>query len=449
MTNLSWLLEQLLDDGEWKFETKLKNVLPHHVTLNKLKPYAGNQEDLGKMFKVQVLGLATDSANFKLGAVKVDLPSEITFVGIVPHITVAIFGNKNNTNEGGKPMLADQLDFSEQEPINLTLDAMLANVDTNGPEMRGYAEDITDPKKVKGAGQLVLTSASALQLKEEVKRHLLAGPPATNSIIDTTSVIQEQIEDIKENPKKKIFVLIGPPSVGKSRWIKDTFEEPPFVISRDDIVDEVSSEHGWTYDDLMTNPPPDAEIGSVDEKFGEVMPAPKEYSWTKLVYADVLDANKEVQFRFNRRVAEAPTVSDNIVIDMTNMNSDARKNNLRQFKDLQNYEKIAVVFEFQGIEDSILKVAEKRAAKEKLKGKSKTIPASVLTNMMSKFSRPTSAEGYDKIVSVDKRALLRKLANDEKISPEEDAAANTPSDGIKEQLFEASRFKRLAGIIKD
>lgn len=436
MTNLSWLLEQLLDDNSWKFSTANGNVLPHHVTLNKLKPYAGNQEDLGKMFQVQVLGLATDPTTLKVAGVNVKVPEGIlTQVDNPLHISVAVCSD-------GKPFSAGKLTFEGQgyKPLSLTLDAMLANVDSNGQEMRGYAEDVQDPKKPKGAAQLILTAASANALKAAVQP-LLTTQPET--------VIQEQIEGEEGMPKKKIFVLVGPPSTGKSRWIKNTFEEPPFVISRDDIVDEVAAEHGWTYDDLMTNPPPDAEIGSVDEKFGEVMPAPREYSWTKLVYADVLDANKEVQFRFNRRVAEAPTVSDNIVIDMTNMNSGARKNNLRQFKDLQNYEKIAVVFEFQGIEDSILKVAEKRAAKEKLKGKSKTIPQSVLTNMMAKFSRPTKAEGFDKIISVDKRELLRKLANDEKISPEEDAAANATLSGIKEQLFEAARFKCLAGIIKD
>lgn len=427
MTNLSWLLEQILEgEQKWKFATQNGNVLPHHVTLNKLKPYAGNQEDLGKIFKVQVLGLATDPTTLKVAGVNVQIPEGIlTQVDNPLHISVAIC-------EDGKPFSADKLTFEGQgyKPLSLSLDAMLANVDSNGQEMKGFAESVQDPKKSKGAAQLILTAASANALKTAVQP-LLTTQPET--------VIQEQIEDIKENPKKKIFVLIGPPSVGKSRWIKDTFEELPFVISRDDIVDEVAAEHGWTYDDLMTNPPPDAEIGDIDENFGEVIPAPKEYSWTKLVFADVLDANKEVQFRFNNRVADAPVMSDNIVIDMTNMNACARKNNLRSFGNLQDYEKIAVVFEFQGIEDSILKVAEKRAAKEKLKGKSKTIPASVLTNMMSKFSRPTSAEGYDKIVSVDKRALLKKLANGEDVSEE---------DKVREKIYESSRFKHLAGIIK-
>jgi hypothetical protein len=443
MTNLSWLLEQILEgEQKWKFETKLGNILPHHITLNagdkKIGPYAGAQEDLGKDVQIQVLGLAIDSTNFNVAAVNVEIPSDIVFIGKVPHITVAIFGNENDSDKDGKPMNAGQLNFSGQGyiPLNLTLNAILANIDTNGPEMRGYEEAINDPKKAKGAGQLVLKEASAILLRAEVERLLSTASPI-NSIIDTTSVIQEQVEGEEGMPKKKIFVLIGPPSVGKSRWIKDTFEEPPFVISRDDIVDEVAAEHGWTYDDLMTNPLPDAEIGDIDENFGEVIPAPKEYSWTKLVFADVLDANKEVQFRFNNRVADAPAMSDNI--DMTNMNSSARKNNLRSFGNLQDYEKIAVVFEFQGIEDSILKVAEKRAAKEKLKGKSKTIPASVLTNMMSKFSRPTSAEGYDKIVSVDKRALLKKLANGEDVSEE---------DKVREKIYESSRFKHLAGIIK-
>ena len=122
---------------------------------------------------------------------------------------------------------------------------------------------------------------------------------------------------------------------------------------------------------------------------------------------------------------------------------------MRMFKNLQDFEKIAVVFEFQGIEDSILKVAEKRAEKEKLKGKSKTIPASVLQNMFKRFSRPTKNEGYDEIISVDKRALLRKLANGEDVSAEDEQTANSTGGLVKEEYSVSSeRLKVLSGILK-
>jgi len=434
------LFEQDVGGIEWRFSAHNGNVLPHHVTLNRLKPYAGMPESLGKMFQITVLGLAMDPTNLKVAGVNVQVPDGILTQTETPlHISVAVC-------DDGKPFSAGKLQFSGPgyKPLSLTLDAMLANVDSNGAEMRGYAESVQDPKKPNGVAQLILIQKSANALKAAVKPLLEAGP----------EVIQEIAGEGNDMPqdtpqRKKIFVLVGPPSTGKSRWIKSTFKEPPFIISRDDLVDQVADEHGWTYDDLMTNPPPGTPIGTIDPKFGEVLKAPVEMGWTKLVYADVLDANKEVQFRFGRRVAEAPTKSDNIVIDMTNMNSSSRKNNLRMFKNLQDFEKIAVVFEFQGIEDSILKVAEKRAEKEKLKGKSKTIPASVLQNMFKRFSRPTKNEGYDEIISVDKRALLKALANGDPVSDEMERGANSTGGLVKEEYSVSSeRLKVLSGILK-
>ena len=47
--------------------------------------------------------------------------------------------------------------------------------------------------------------------------------------------------------KKTIYVLVGPPSVGKSTWIKQTFSEvSPYVINRDELAEKVAEEYGWT-----------------------------------------------------------------------------------------------------------------------------------------------------------------------------------------------------------
>ena len=37
----------------------------------------------------------------------------------------------------------------------------------------------------------------------------------------------------EEEERKKIFVLEGPPSVGKSHWIGETFQEEPYIINRE------------------------------------------------------------------------------------------------------------------------------------------------------------------------------------------------------------------------
>ena len=84
------------------------------------------------------------------------------------------------------------------------------------------------------------------------------------------------LEELENNLKQKnIFVLVGPPSVGKSYWIKQTFgEEKPYIISRDDIAEQVASTYGWNYDDMFVAPPPDSQIGDSDEKYGNVVKSP-------------------------------------------------------------------------------------------------------------------------------------------------------------------------------
>ena len=55
---------------------------------------------------------------------------------------------------------------------------------------------------------------------------------------------------------KTIWVLVGPPSVGKSTWINKTFgESKPYIINRDDIAEKVAEEYGWTYDDIQRSYP--------------------------------------------------------------------------------------------------------------------------------------------------------------------------------------------------
>ena len=225
-------------------------------------------------------------------------------------------------------------------------------------------------------------------------------------------VIKEELEAAL-GKNKKIFVLVGPPSVGKSTWIKNTFKEAPFIISRDDIVEKVAGTYGWTYDDMFATPPEDAKIGDSDEKYGNVVEPPSWMTWAKSAFDKVLEANAKVQELFNQRNAAAKTTKENIVIDMTNMNAGARKRALDAVSSDNAAEKIAVVFKFEGSEDIIKKVAAKRAEAAKRMGKSKTIPPTVFDRMFSSFEKPTTAEGFDKIVDVDNREMLASLANED------------------------------------
>jgi len=213
---------------------------------------------------------------------------------------------------------------------------------------------------------------------------------------------------------RSIFVLVGPPSVGKSTWIKSTFEEMPYTINRDDIVEKVASSYGWTYDDMFASPPQDAKIGEEDQKFGKVIESPSWMTWQATVFDKVLEANGKVQKLFNSRVSGAVPSGKDIVVDMTNMNSGARARALAAIKGSEEtYKKVAVVFDFEGAEDAIQAIAKKRAEAAKRMGKSKTIPPAAFKRMFSSFQKVEPGEGFDEVVSVDNRQMLQKLVNEQ------------------------------------
>lgn len=201
--------------------------------------------------------------------------------------------------------------------------------------------------------------------------------------------------------KRKMLVLVGPPSVGKSTWIASNYPEA-YVINRDDIVESVASSYGWTYDDMFATPPVDAEMGETDEKYGIVKESPSWMTWTNTIFDKVFEANGKVQKLMNDKVTQAHPSNKDVVVDMTNMNSNSRKNAMKAIEGNEDeYHKVAVDFKFQGAEDVIKKMAEKRAESAKRMGKSKTIPSDVFDKMFSSYSKPSTSEGFDEIVSVD------------------------------------------------
>lgn len=221
------------------------------------------------------------------------------------------------------------------------------------------------------------------------------------------------INEAEEN-KKKIFVLVGPPSVGKSTWIKSTFGGKPdvYVINRDDLVEEVASGYGWTYDDLFVSPPQDAKEGDTDSKYGTVVKSPNWMTWQPLSFDKVLEANNQVQSLFTKRVSGAVPSGKDVIVDMTNMNAGARAGAMKAIQGSEaDYHKIAVVFQFEGAEEVIKDIAQKRAEAAKRMGKSKTIPPAAFDRMFKAFQQVSAQEGFDEVVSVDNRALLKKLAS--------------------------------------
>ena len=212
---------------------------------------------------------------------------------------------------------------------------------------------------------------------------------------------------------KRIYVLVGPPSVGKSTWIKNTFQDvKPYIINRDDLAEQVAEEYGWTYEDMFVYPPTESVEGDVSDKYGTVVKAPAYMTWPgapKVVYDKVIEANGKVQSLFTDRVTGAKG-QDNIVVDMTNMNAGARKGALKAIEGSEaDYYKVAVVFKFQGAEDIIKKVAQKRAEEAKKMGKSKTIGPDVFDRMFKSYQEVSPEEGFDEVVEEDNTAKLKEL----------------------------------------
>jgi hypothetical protein len=223
-------------------------------------------------------------------------------------------------------------------------------------------------------------------------------------------IINEVVETARP---PRIFVLVGPPSVGKSTWINNTFGDTrPYVINRDDIVEQVAGNYDWAYDDMFVTPPEDAMIGESDDKYGDVIAPPSWMTWTKSIFSLVMEANGKVQDSFNQRVNGAIPSGQDIVVDMTNMNADSRARAMAAIEGRRDdYEKIAVDFKFEGAEEVIIRVAQKRAEAAQRMGKSKTIPSAAFQRMFSAYEKPTLAEGFDSIVEVDNREILRDMAD--------------------------------------
>ena len=215
-----------------------------------------------------------------------------------------------------------------------------------------------------------------------------------------------------ELKKRKMIVLVGPPSVGKSTWIQSNFPNA-YIINRDDIVEKVASSYGWTYDDMFATPPADAQVGDSDEKFGNVVAAPSWMTWAKTVFDKVQEANGKVQQLMNSRVSGAHTSDEDVVVDMTNMNAGSRKSAMKAIEGNEgDYHKVAVDFKFKGAEDVIKKMAEKRAEAAQRMGKSKTIPPAAFDRMFSSYEEPSQGEGFDEILSVDNIESLKNSLNE-------------------------------------
>jgi len=146
-----------------------------------------------------------------------------------------------------------------------------------------------------------------------------------------------------------------------------------YIISRDDIVDAVRAPHGIKYNDT----------------FG---PAGRHIS-------------KEVDREFRNRVAGAAQSGQDIVVDMTNMGVGSRKSALKAIAGREReYEKIAVFFDYRGMESKVQRSVDLRAAELQ----DKNLSPAIMQSMFNRLELPTREEGFDDIIVVDPSETLNR-----------------------------------------
>ena len=158
--------------------------------------------------------------------------------------------------------------------------------------------------------------------------------------------------------KPTLWILIGPPGVGKSFWTRKNAANA-VVASSDDIIMRMSAEAR------------NGEANYAEDFSKFIGPAGKEYD---ALVRDTLAAGKD------------------LVIDRTNMNAKSRRGPIAQAGD--RYTKIAVVFIVNDVEH------KRRLAQREKEPGNKRIGAHIVASMQANYQRPTLDEGFDKIVEV-------------------------------------------------
>ena len=210
-----------------------------------------------------------------------------------------------------------------------------------------------------------------------------------------------------------IFMLIGPPSIGKSTWIKENVPDA-HVISSDETVETAAKNHGFTYDDLFDGYPTPEQIESNyvhpdygpigDQQIGWKSFKPKAFQWTNA-------AEKEADDELEMLKKTATQSGKPIVVDMTNTSAHIREKVMTKINPGPNFVKVGVIFEFAGSEEDIKHLARTRNTLRQLQGKGpKTIPDAAYDRIMGKYEPPLEGE-FDKIIIVDNRGKVKDFIN--------------------------------------
>jgi hypothetical protein len=203
------------------------------------------------------------------------------------------------------------------------------------------------------------------------------------------------LNEQEEEKKVKLFILIGPPAVGKSTWEKKYFagipEDQILKINRDDIIEKRFLSTGFSNKILFSTPPDSVPTGEIDpdkSEFGKVI----QYEFggkVRRAYENIFKATDKINSVYYKRLKEAHSgYYPYVVFDGLYSTPEERKKVTDSFSHLKNLKKIAVFFEFQDNKEDIYDRSVKRAqSMEKQFGSVKG----------RKFDRRIGKSDYDKI----------------------------------------------------
>ncbi|QDE31972.1 AAA family ATPase [Shewanella polaris] len=167
-----------------------------------------------------------------------------------------------------------------------------------------------------------------------------------------------------------VMLVVAPSCAGKTTYINEHFNDR-FVISSDNIVDDVCKKYGLTY----------SEFFQLDFKH---------------------QVREEQRTFFDQSIKESKK-HNKVVWDLTNL---TKRDRARAMSHYPNAIFRAVELEFKGWEKEIIKLSHERGL-----ATGKIIPKDVLLNMFKRFEPVSKAEGFTDLTTTNVISSIIALKN--------------------------------------
>lgn len=197
---------------------------------------------------------------------------------------------------------------------------------------------------------------------------------------------------------KNVDILIGIPCSGKTTFRNNSYNENDiFVISRDDIRNQLIEEYKIPYQDMFKKPKEEDPI--LHPLYG-VKTQDGQWSNIQKMNADFKERFEEVKQQAVKEIQR----EKRIVVDLTNTTKQDRQYIKDLFKDVDGITFNAFIFEFERNISLIKKQNQVRGDKNE-----NVIPDFVFDDFVNKFEHVTEEEGFDNIKGIDGLKGLKNI----------------------------------------